>query len=404
VTGRRGPAGVGVGLILAATCATVLTAPPALAASQEVCVKGALPQVVAEPWAQQQLGVATLAAGFEGWNTRIAVIAAGVDAGHPQLHGHVAAGATIGVTADPQTDCLGGGTAIAGAAAAAPVSGGALRGLAPQSLIIPIRLPGWMATPTEKVPDDHAAQASELLTQAVREALARQATIIVLPGIGLAPSAGLRQAISDADRDGAVLIEPIPPAVDPATSYPLAYPEVIGVVARSQDGALAPTTAEAALIDLSAPGVDVIAVMPGGGYTQVSDSRVAAGFVAGAAALVQDHGARPAPAQIRQRLIGTAIREPGLLAVPVLSPADALGPEPAPVEAVRVPAVGLDHRTPTADPSRQISFRFSLTCLSLLVLCGAGAAAYQRGRARQWASAETLPADQLISPPRSRSI
>ncbi len=379
------------------------TAAAAAAAAAEACVKGDVTEVLDEPWAQGRLGVSTLAAGFEGWNTRIAVIAAGVDGGHHQLENHLAKGAALGVNESPHTDCKGGGTAIAGAAAAAAVGGSALRGVAPQALIIPIRLPDWMADPATKVDEKNAPLAADLLVQAVRAALDQRAQVIVLPGVGLADTPALRQAIADAERTGAVLIEPVPPKVTPATSYPLAYPEVLGVIGHGREGGLNPTDAEVALVDLSAPGIEVLAAMPSDTYTTISDSRVAAGFVAGATALILDDGSAPTPATVRRRLIDAAVRLPGVTTVPALSAANALGPIPSQIPPA-APLGGLDPTAAIHDWSGRTSVRLSIACLLGLIAIGGLAAAYTRGRTRQWVPAETLPAEKLIKPPTSRSI
>jgi membrane-anchored mycosin MYCP len=373
---------------------------PALAGPND-CVVGRPEAPAAAGWAQENLGLDALSPGFQGWDTSIAVIGSGVDVRHPALGPHVAPGARAGTDADPLQDCLGVGTAVAGAAAAAPIAGSALRGVAPQALVVPIRVPDWMANPRGDVRSEDARTATEALVTAIRTALDRRVRVIVLPSVSLPDSDALRQAVAAAERAGAVLVEGAPSTFTDATAFPLAYPEVLGVVEHDRAGTLGKTPAPPRLLDLTAPGTDVPALGPGG-YLVESGSPLAAGVVAGTAALVVD-AAGGTPAAIRDTLVRSA-RYGGLVGgVPAISPAAALGPVPGPA----TPPPSFPWRTATVPEAVQMAPHQAVVttvgCVLLLVAGGLAAHAYQRGRRRRWRPAGPTDPEQLIvrTPPRS---
>ncbi len=377
-------------------------AAPAQSAAEE-CVSGEPDPPTSVGWAQTDLGVDALAEGFQGWNVSIAVIGSGVDARHPALSRHVAAGQGVGTEAEPLQDCLGVGTAVAGAAAAAPINGSSLSGVAPQALVVPIRVPDFMANPQGELSEDDRVLAERLLAEAIVAALDEGVRVIVLPSLSVSDSQQLRQVMARAEQQGVLLIEGAPTTFSEATAFPLAYPEVLGVIGVDEAGAPVETAVPSELLDLSAPGSDIVALAPGG-YAVESGSPLAAGVVAGVGALMLDTFVGTTPAQIREKLTASAIgaTEPGR--PPAISPAAALGPLPEPArEPPSVP-----WRTSSPQQAIEMAPRQAtvilIGCAVLLVLGALGAGAYVRGRRRAWRPARPTDPEELIKRVPKRSI
>ncbi len=373
---------------------------PAVAAENLACVQAdpKLSPVTQEPWTQARLGVSGLASAFQGWGTKIAVIGSGVSNTHPQLTGNTLAGSTIGFTGNAATDCYGIGTAIAGAASAAPVSGSTLRGLAPQAVIIPIKLSDAIFK-SETVSEKDFPLVTTQLIAALDSAVARDPDVIVLPPFTLPGTTQLRDAITKADQSGALLIQGIPAKFELNSAYPLAYPEVLGVLAEGADTKPSATDTPTQFIDLIAPGVNALVLSPGGGVRPVSASYVAAGYVAGAAALVVEVRENISPADLRKVLIAAGTAQPILGSRPALNPAAALGPIPQ----AAVPEVkdSLGLLQPPTDSSSDLAAAAAWTVAigSILALIMAGwlAAASIRGRRRHWKPAEH--GKEFVPPP-----
>ena len=77
-----------------------------------------------------------------------------------------------------------------------------------------------------------------------------------------------------------------------ASAYPAAYPGVVGVAAATVDLRPYRQGTRGAHVDLSAPGVDLQAAVPGGTYSSVSGTSFATAFVAAAHALALTKGLR----------------------------------------------------------------------------------------------------------------
>ena len=357
---------------------------PAAPQGQSACAEATPEVITAQPWSQEQLGLRALAQQYRGWKVTIAVISSGVDAWHPQLRSRVLDGITVGDSGAATSDCLGFGTAIAGAASAAAVSGTTLVGVAQESSILPVRIPDWMVNPAQGLTDDQRVQASTLLAEAITQTLRHDPDIIVLPSASLPDTLELRAVIAAAEEQGCLLVEGAPAKADGVDNYPVAYPEVFVVDGLSADGAFIQTQVPANRINIVAPGMEVPVLAPGKGHRLVSSSEVAAGFVAGAAALVIE-GLHPAtPAALRQQLVRS--KAPSLNGnVALLDPAAALTPAaPASTDQPKG-ALGrvLGRKTPPERASIAAT-AIAATAVIMLLLVMLAAAAVLRGRRRGW--------------------
>lgn len=164
-------------------------------------------------------------------------------------------------------------------------------------------------------------------------------------------SAAERAAVHDALARDVVLVAP---AGDDAMAgggpdYPAAYPGVIAVGATGKDRKLAPYSSTRSYVALTAPGSVLEVAAPGGGYTTLSTTDMAAALTAGVATLVRsrypgltaaqvaqavERGAAPAH-QAHPAQPGTgdgALNAAGAVtaAASILSPAGSAPPNPAP--------------------------------------------------------------------------
>src|SRR5262245_22295030 len=106
------------------------------------------PVIADIPWPQARYDLTAIGQLSQGAGTLVAVIDSGVDATNPQLAGGAIqdGGDLLDTTGDGRDDCVGHGTAVASIIAARPVDGAGLRGLAPASKILAVRVSERIAT------------------------------------------------------------------------------------------------------------------------------------------------------------------------------------------------------------------------------------------------------------------
>jgi membrane-anchored mycosin MYCP len=306
------------GLALAVCAAALLLTGPAVQAAPQG-LPGPRPGCPAQqgvvapaaaPWAQQELGFASVWKRTRGGGVTVAVVDSGVDA-NPQFGDRVipgpdlVAGTKPGIP--PGADCVGHGTAVASIIAAAPVPGVSFTGVAPAARILSVKISGTDTFPTSVTP------------QGIMDAVQFGADVINLSLATPDDVQGLHNAIEYALRHNVVVVAAAGNDIGPGSSdgtdgtgpfYPAAYPGVLAVGAIGPGGVLAGFSDRYTPVGVTAPGVNVTSAYPGtfpAAYDAVQNgTSFAAAFVSGVVALVRSAHPGLNAAQVVARIEATA--------------------------------------------------------------------------------------------------
>jgi hypothetical protein len=301
-------------------CAIALLCVPGVAhAEDDACLPGIEAQT-ARPEAFAQLGIEKAQTVTKGKNVTVAVISTGLDRNNPHLHdaSYSNPGDIRGVA--------GIGSQVAGVIAARETQAGGLVGVAPDAKILAIQLYDG-----SKKQGQEAKYTATQLANAVQTAVREKAKIIVIPENFNANSkeaqsglAALSSEIKKASKSALIITSTSDTSTanteadknntDPQV-YPASYDAVLTVTAVGAEGkAEAATTRIAGYIDIAAPGAGVLTAASTGSQKTPECLRegivpeLAAGYVAGAAALVAAKYPDETPAQWKNRLLTTASR------------------------------------------------------------------------------------------------
>jgi subtilisin family serine protease len=231
-----------------------------------------------------------------GDDVLVAVIDSRIDSGHPDLVG-VIAGEFDAVGA--QTSAHSHGTAIAGAIAAHSK----LLGVAPKVKLLAVRAFSGAG--------ESAQSTTFNILKGLDWAASKNARIVNMSFAGPA-DVMLQEMLAKANARGIVLIAAVGNAGPRAPPlYPAANAEVIGVTATGANDKLMPQANRGPQVALAAPGVEILAAAPDGGYQVTSGTSVAAAHASGVAALLLAAKPNLTPAQVRSSLIRSAHKIPG---------------------------------------------------------------------------------------------
>jgi membrane-anchored mycosin MYCP len=323
------------GLTLAVCAAALLlTSPAVLAVPAQAAVRadagpGGLPgprpgcpeqqgsvAPAAAPWAQRELGFASVWKRTRGAGVTVAVVDSGVDA-NPQFGDRVipgpdlVAGTKPGIP--PGADCVGHGTAVASIIAAAPVPGVSFTGVAPAARILSVKISGTDTFPTSVTP------------QGIMDAVQFGADVINLSLATPDDVRGLRNAVEYALHHNVVVVAAAGNDIGQGGTgandgndghdgsgpfYPAAYPGVLAVGAVGPGGVLAGFSDRYTPVGVTAPGVNVTSAYPGtfpAAYNAAQNgTSFAAAFVSGVVALVRSAHPGLNAAQVVARIEATA--------------------------------------------------------------------------------------------------
>lgn len=232
-----------------------------------------------------------------GRGATVAVVGTGVDAENPNLGGEVTVGTDFSGAGGDGAD--GSSTAVAAVAAATGYgveTHARFMGVAPDADVLSVRV----------APEGGTAEDGDALERGIRYAADEGAQVVaVADGVAEGQDMeGVAAAVAYAVGEGAMVLLP---AGDPAARAASASEGALAVAPVDRD--LAPVQAaqgQGGAPDVSAPGDDVEAPAPGGGYERYGGAGIAVGFAAGTAALVRAEYPQLLPDQVAQALTASA--------------------------------------------------------------------------------------------------
>ncbi|MFF9689838.1 type VII secretion-associated serine protease mycosin [Streptomyces sp. NPDC014623] len=395
-------------LTAAAATAVLLVSLPVLPAAADDSTQCTFPskKYAGRPWALQRVLMDELWEQSTGKGVRVAVIDTGVDVKNPQLTKAVDTGSgrnylpkdlkdDNGGTIERgkengTTDLVGHGTKVAGIIAAREAKGTGFTGLAPDATIIPIQQNDAEGHGTaEKLAEaiDYAAgqggadvinisqdtadavKPTPLLEQAVQAALAKEIVVVASAG-----NDGLGGNIKK--------------------TYPASYEGVLSVGASDRNNERA-AFSQSGDVSVSAPGVDIISTVPGGGHCSDNGTSFSAPYVAGVAALIKakhkDWTQEQIVAQIEQTAERSVAGKDHLVGWGVVDPVRALTEDDKPIEKPvaheglnkgEAPVAATVHLGETADERNARLATYVVVGGGVLVAAIAGTAVAVRDRQR----------------------
>jgi thermitase len=228
----------------------------------------------------------------------VGIVDTGIDAGHEDLAGKVAAcgAAANGRVADGEcADSEGHGTHVAGTIAASANNRVGVAGVAFSSPLVICRALGG--------PDGSGTVAD--VAACIRWTHDHGAKVISM-SLGGQSSHTLAEAAKSAyargGRNGSLLVAAAGNDGDGTIEYPAGLDQVVSVGAIDAADAVAPFSNENADVELAAPGVDILSTKLGGGYIRYSGTSMATPHVSGAAALLWGQTPTATAASVRRRL------------------------------------------------------------------------------------------------------
>jgi membrane-anchored mycosin MYCP len=285
-------------------------APPAAWAAAPRCQSAppTTPVIADIPWPQARFDLSAIGQVNQGAGALVAVIDSGVDATNPQLAGGAvqAGGDLLDPTGDGRDDCVGHGTAVASIIAARPVDGAGLRGLAPASKILAVRVSERIATENGVTGTGDVRELIAGIRQAVRHNPKPQ--VINLSISTTTDNADLRAAVQSALDADIVVIAAVGNEFQRGNPqpYPASYDGVVGVGAIGPTGERVPLSQVGSYVDLVAPGDAVIGAAPRSGHIAYQGTSFAAPFVAATAALIRSRWPELDRTEVVRRLLATA--------------------------------------------------------------------------------------------------
>ncbi|GAB2522413.1 S8 family serine peptidase [Nocardiopsis aegyptia] len=361
------------------------------------CVNASSTVVAEEPWTTPLLGLPRAWELSEGAGVTIAVLSSGIDADT----------AAVGqaLTGSGSDDCRGYGTFLAGLVAARPQDGSGLMGVAPAAQVIDV-----------PVTDDQGAATAGSVADGIDTAVGAGAHVVLVGAAVAGSSRALETAVDAAAEADALVVAPATVAVD-GTSFPASpadHPAAVSVAAVGVEGA--PVSGSPALdadgaaarVDLTAPGDLVVGVGPrGDGHFVGSGDVVAAGFVAGTAALLRSHDPDLAAADVRARLLATAYHSPhgpgdSMRGSGRVDPVGALTADPAVSSGDASPGTAFVPDPGPGEVSMPATIAVVGGSAALILATVAAGALIPRGRTRAWRAARPGERSALDPSPERR--
>ncbi|MGW1073954.1 type VII secretion-associated serine protease mycosin [Streptomyces sp. NPDC002537] len=293
---------------------------------------------------------------------------------------------------DPTLDLVGHGTKVAGIIAARPSASSGFVGLAPESVIIPIRQN-----------DEKGTGTSRTLAQGINLAVAAGAQVINISqdtAKALKPDSDLELAVKDAlAKDVVVVASAGNDGLDGTVkeTYPAAYKGVLAVAASDRNNERAPFSQPGEFVGVAAPGVEMVSTVPLGGQCVDNGTSFSAPYVAGVAALIRakhpDWKQHQVVAQIEQtaervtnghdRYIGWGVVDPVRALTDDAHPLDRVTPDKPMSRNVKAPAPARMAAGESPEQRQERLATYALGGAALLVAAIAGVAVVLRDLRRR---------------------
>ncbi|WFE48820.1 S8 family serine peptidase [Micromonospora sp. WMMD1155] len=286
--------------------------PPATKPAGSGCATGT-PAGKAPDWARQTVNASTAWTRSKGEGELVAVIDSGVDGSLTPLAGHVTEGVdVVSGNGRGDIDCLGTGTGMAAIIVAQPGEDGALGGVAPDAIVMPIRV---VTTAANAHAEDEAT--------AISVATASGATVIALGSYVDTADATVVAAIKEAVDHDVVVVCAAPAEGVPASAGTTLPPEgTLRVGGVGEDGQPIASYRPGS-VDVHAPGGRVRTLgMTGDGVVQATGTQYAVAFVAGEAALIRSAYPNLPAGEVTKRVAQTV--QAGTGGVKMMDPAAAV--------------------------------------------------------------------------------
>ncbi len=243
--------------------------------------------------------------GAQGQDVTVAVIDTGVDLDHTDLQANLVSGKSFVSGTSSADDDHGHGTHVAGIIAAVSNNGGVI-GVAPAASIMPV-----------KVLDSQGSGSIYDVAAGIEWAADNGATVINLSLGSVSSSSTLQTAVNYAYNKGVLLVAAGGNCGDSAyyyndctyqdqPVYPGAYANVMAVASVTGSSSQSSFSNQGSYIEIAAPGSSIYSAYPGGGYTTLSGTSMAAPHVAGLAALVWSQYTTLTNAEVRAQIDNAA--------------------------------------------------------------------------------------------------
>src|SRR3569623_797475 len=226
-----------------------------------------------------------------GEKVKVAVIDSGIDADHPELAGSIEAAFDA---LDSKEKAHAHGTSIAGIIAAHAT----LKGAAPAAKLLAIRAFGEARS--------GASSTTFVVLKSLDYAVSNGAQIIIMSFAGPRDKL-IDRGLAAASAKNIVLVAAVGNAgPKSAPLFPGADSHVIGVTATDASDAIFAKAYQSAYVAVAAPGVDILAPLPGGNFGVSSGTSLSAAYVSGLAALMLARNPALTADEVRQALTQSA--------------------------------------------------------------------------------------------------
>ncbi len=209
----------------------------------------------------------------------VAVIDSGSCANHPDMQGQFTQGAVFTQIQTTIADDFGHGCMVAGIIGAHIDNGIGIAGVAPNVVIMPIR-----------VLDNEGIGTYSDAALGIVYAVDNGAQIINLSFGGYYESALLQAAVDYAHERGVLIVAAAGNTASNQLLYPAAYPDIVAVGSVNSSSQRSGFSSQSSQIDLWAPGEDIHTTSNNNDYMMVSGTSFAAPFVSGVAAVEMGRG------------------------------------------------------------------------------------------------------------------